>query len=196
MIRYPILFWKLSILLYGALVFFIFIYFFWPFIQGQITNKNLLSTRSHLLSAEIDFKNPDFPPYVMEVSGLSANVDPWGRWTDANLGSTVIGFKYPFPDKFTIEIKAIAYGPNINKPTIVRVGNQKRTIIFDNDPNKIHTLDFDNSSLFRLIVSDGKIYNLKLVPHQPISPYEINPINSDTRKIGIGLISIKINGKD
>ena len=131
----------------------------------------------------------------MEVSGLAANVDPWGRWTDANLGSAVIGFKRPLPEKFTIELKALAYGPNINKPTIVRVGNQSRTVNFENDPNKIYILDFNTSSFFRSILSDGKIYNLQIVPPQPISPHEIHPTNSDMRKIGIGLISIKINSK-
>lgn len=132
------------------------------------------------LAEGIVFNKPGYPSFLVDVVGVS-NVDPWGRWTD---GPTVkFRFNKPLPKKFGIELYANAFGPNEGKPITIRAGNVERAITIKNDPNyAINIATFDD------VASD----TIEIIPPNPISPKELDPKSGDIRKLGLGLVSLKI----
>lgn len=136
------------------------------------------------LGVGIDFRKQDYPDFLDEVSGISG-YESWGRWTDATLGSVAkLHFKEALPKKFTLEINANAFGPNTGVPVKVKVGGVEKTFIIT---NKIESIPYH-------IVFDiyGTADTIEITPPNPVSPHEIDPKYSDPRKLGIGLISLKI----
>ena len=132
------------------------------------------------LSEGIDFKREGYPNFIVHVSGVDGRED-WGRWTNANLSpSAKFRFKNPLPKKFTVELQANPFGPS----GVIAVSNgssfQNLTL---NRPDATYSLVFDNPDGNDVII---------ITPQRPISPKEINPASTDTRKIGVGLISLKI----
>ena len=120
---------------------------------------------------------------LLAVEGLSVK-EPWGRWSDRGLAEFVsIRFNERLPSKFFLEIRAIAFGPNLNVPTKITVGKTTKAINITGDPDKNYSLYFDNAS------EDDVI---KIMPPNPIAPNSVNPKSKDSRKIGIGLVSLKI----
>jgi hypothetical protein len=136
------------------------------------------------LKDEILFNSNGYPNSVLRVYGLSGR-EQWGRWTDANIAPTArIVFKNKLPKTFSIKIKATAFGPNMNASAIVRVGKiSKNIIVGENNLNEPLTLYFDQEDL-----SD----TIEFVSSKPISPNQINPESRDSRKLGLGLISLSI----
>jgi hypothetical protein len=53
--------------------------------------------------------------------------------------------------------------------------------------NKIFYIDFDNV---------GDKNQIDIIPANPISPNSINPASTDFRKLGIGLVALKIKPKE
>lgn len=149
-----------------------------------------LNFDSHLYSASleqgIDFSRSSYPEFLKYVSGVAQRED-WGRWTDSNQGAvTLFGFTKPLPARFTLELKAAPYGPNISKPTTIRVGSQQKTIIVDGKKN-LYSLEFDNPGGVDVIQITA--------PHS--KPLKGAPSSSaDPRNIGIGLIHLKIKDLD
>ena len=81
------------------------------------------------LADGIDFKKAGYPSFLQYVSGI-AQKESWGRWSDAQQGKTIrLGFVDPLPEHFQLEIEAMGYGPNANLPTIVRIGEQEKSLI-------------------------------------------------------------------
>lgn len=147
---------------------------------GYIPNQ--LGPRYPATFAEgIDFTRHDFPNFVDDVVGLSGS-EPWGRWSE---GSFVkFRFDEALPRKFTLELTASAFGPNIGAPVRVRVGGVEKTfVITEQKVPGTYRLTFD---------TDGTADTLEFTPPKPTSPNEIDPKNGDTRKLGIGFISLKI----
>jgi hypothetical protein len=149
-----------------------------------------LNFESHLYSASldqgIDFFRPSYPEFLKYVSGVAQRED-WGRWTDSNQGAvTLFGFTKPLPARFTLELKAAPYAPNISKPTRIRIGSQEKTIIVDGKTN-IYSLEFENP---------GGVDVIEIAaPHS--KPSKSAPSSSaDSRDIGIGLIHLKIKDLD
>ncbi len=135
------------------------------------------------LTEGIDFKKPGYPNFLAEVSGMSG-YEPWGRQSDANNGAPVkFRFKKPLPSKFTLEIKANAFGPNLGKPIKVRVGSVEKTFIHK---------DAKNPGTYTLVFEGTKgADTIEIVSPVPTSPSELK-ISADTRKLGVSLISLKI----
>lgn len=132
------------------------------------------------LSEGIDFKRDGYPNFLIQVSGVDGRED-WGRWTNANLSpSAKFRFKNPLPRKFTLELQADPFGSNFVVP--VSIGGDFQNITL-NQPNVTHSLIFENLNSSDVII---------IAPKNPISPKELNPTSTDTRKIGVGLISLKI----
>lgn len=143
-----------------------------------------LRSLSDELADGVDFSNGDYPDILAEVSGLSAH-EPWGRWSDASIGSAAIfRFKQALPRNFTLEITAGGFGPNIGEPVKVRVGGVEKTFVIGrNKEANIYRLAFEN---------DRAENTLEITPPKPTSPNEIDPKNGDRRKLGISFVSIKI----
>lgn len=131
----------------------------------------------------IEFNKPGYPNFLTSVSGIG-NVENWGRWTIAK--EARFRFLYPLPVKFDLEISAIGFGPNINRETYIDVCGQQEKII-PSDHMKQFQLGFD----LKKSCSD-----LSIAIFQPISPHEINPADSDMRKLGIGIESLKIKERN
>lgn len=156
------------------------------FVSERLTISNFnvkpqLQSLSKELYNEIDFTKKNYSDFLEKVSGISDH-ESWGRWTDANLGPMAeFSFMYPLPKKFILEIDAVAFGPNLGLPIKVIIGDIEKIFIIAK-PN-IYKIPFE--------INDG-VHTIKIIPPKPTSPNEINPEDNDTRKLGIGLISLKI----
>ena len=137
------------------------------------------------LADGIDFKKQGYPDFLAKVSGMSG-YEPWGRWTDATVGSVAkFRFRQVLPRKFILEITAIAFGPNYGAPVKVRVGGVEKTFVIT--PTK------KEADTYRLAFeTDGTADTLEITPPKPTSPSEINTKSGDARKLGIAFISLKI----
>lgn len=95
-------------------------------------------------------------------------------------------FKRALPAKFTVYVTANGYGPNIGEPVKVRVGNVEKTFTVGNN-GSTYSVAFE---------TDGTATVLQIISPKPTSPNDLDPKNTDTRKIGIGLASLKIGDHD
>jgi phosphoglycerol transferase len=128
----------------------------------------------------IDFTKKAYPEFITEVTGMSG-WEPWGRWTEGE--KAAFRFDKPLPAKFTLIIKADAFGPNMNSPIRITVGTVQEELVIK-ESGKTYRLPFDLKEQSDTVTI--------FVPH-PISPLELKlPDNNDARKIGVGLIYLKI----
>lgn len=122
------------------------------------------------------------PEEVKQFSGIS-RPESWGRWSNAQLGEEVkIEYNAPLPESFDLVITAKAYGPNANKPIPVRVGDSEQTLTLGNEVSTT-TLRFHNPSHSN---------TLTIVPPEPQSTNEGNILGHSPRKLGIGMVEIKV----
>ena len=91
-------------------------------------------------------------------------------------------YTHPLPEKFDLVITARAFGPNANRPIPVRVGDKEQTLTLSNDVTT-STLHFDNPTRSNTLV---------IVPPDPQSTNEGNILGHAPRKLGIGMVEIKI----
>lgn len=138
------------------------------------------------LSEGINFSFPGYPNFLKYVAGISQR-ENWGRWSDGFFGGPVVvlGFKQSLPKKFTLELQAISYADNGEGNTVIRVGGQERRVKIGQDPHFIYRFQFENIQ--------ASTSQIEIIPPHPRYPRELDPSNSDPRKLGIGLISLKIN---
>jgi hypothetical protein len=138
------------------------------------------------LDEGIDFKKQAYPAFLKFVSGISQRED-WGRWTDANLGRiALLGFRDPLPKRFTLELTTQSFPENAGRITLIRVGKQEKTIISDGKSNQ-HSLDFEN---------DGAVNLIEIIPPKSIVNNNAGPSSLDPRRIGLGLIALKIKSSE
>ncbi len=122
------------------------------------------------------------PEEVKKFSGIS-RPESWGRWSNAQLGESVqIEYNDPLPAEFDLVITAKAFGPNAHRPVPVRVGNSEQTLTLGNDVTTT-TLRFSNPT--------GS-HTLEIVPPDPQSTNEGNILGHSPRKLGIGIVEIKV----
>lgn len=122
------------------------------------------------------------PEEIKQFSGIS-RPESWGRWSNAQLSEEVkIEYKEPLPENFQLVITAKAFGPNANRPIPVRVGTQEQTLILGHDLSTT-TLHFSNPSRSNTLV---------IVPPDPQSTNEGNILGHSPRKLGIGMVEIKV----
>lgn len=151
--------------------------------KANFTINGIQETYLATINDGIDFKREGYPSFLKSVFGIDAH-ENWGRWSNANLNPSVkIVFKDALPKKFTLDLKALGYGQNINGKTRVQVGESVKFVLLQADANQEHKLQFENPS---------GADTIEITPPKPTSPNELNYLISDTRKIGIGLVSIKI----
>jgi len=135
------------------------------------------------LAEGIDFRKPGYPVFVTAVTGISG-AEPWGRWSDANLASTVtIRFRQGLPAKMTAEVTVAAFGPNLGAPIRMRIGQAERTIVHS-DPHAPGTykLSFE---------STGGVDTIEIIPPAPTSPQALAG-TADVRKVGVGLVTLRV----
>ena len=128
------------------------------------------------LSEGIDFKKEGYPDFIRRVWGISDR-EWWGRWSDANLAPSVkFKFKKPLPKEFVLELKIGAFGKNIGKEMIIKVGNITK---------KLKILSY-NPKVYKVKFEDVKGDTIEFIPPSPQSTPK------DSRKLGVSLISLKI----
>lgn len=141
-----------------------------------------LGTRYNATFAEgIDFTRAGFPIFIKDVLGLSGP-EPWGRWSDANLASSVsIEFQDQIPTHFNIIFTATSFGPNVNKILNVKIGSQIHQFKLQGDITRYHKL---------IDLAGETVTRIEFIPPQPTSPSQLGT-STDGRKIGIGLVNFR-----
>jgi phosphoglycerol transferase len=125
---------------------------------------------------------PGAPESVKSFSGIS-RPEIWGRWSNANLAPEVhIDYVDALPAKFDLVITARAYGPNAHRAIPVRVGDQQQLLSLGEEVST-HTLHFDNPTASHRLV---------IAPPEPQLSNTGNITGQDPRKLGIGMVEIKI----
>ncbi len=148
-------------------------------------NVDMLKTVDNDIRYKADsfvFNVAGAPEEVKSFSGIS-RPESWGRWSNAQLDKEVkIEYNQPLPEKFELVITAKAFGPNANQPIPVRVGDSEQTLTLGNDVTTT-TLHFDNPSRSNTLV---------IVPPAPQETNEGNILGHSPRKLGIGMVDIKV----
>lgn len=156
--------------------------------ETYATVVNLLSRKNDAIrypSDSILFYLDGFPEFVSNITGLGQR-ENWGRWSDQILNPSVQVTLTDFlPGDFWLEIKAKAYNENANDLTVVRIGNETKYVKFDHDIT-LQRIHFTHAT--------GNV--IEIIPPHPELSREGNiiaaPLDAPIRKIGVGLVSIKI----
>jgi phosphoglycerol transferase len=134
------------------------------------------------LAQGIDFTRPDFPSFIKDVQGLSVP-ESWGRWSDANLSSSVrIDFQGPLPNRFYLVFSGQPFGPNSDQDLEVRIGSKTH-----------HFKMLAEGFKYRKAIYLGgeKVARIEFLPSHPASPRQLG-VSSDDRKLGVGLVKLSI----
>lgn len=132
------------------------------------------------LTQGIDFSKTGYPSFLTNMSGLS-RAESWGRWTDANLGASAqFQFKNALPHQFKLILEAKDFfGINADQKITVRVGNKQQEFAF-NSADKIQHVELTFTG-----VNTANMIEI-------IVPKHSEPTATDGRKMGLGLVSLKI----
>jgi len=132
------------------------------------------------LAQGIDFSKTGYPSFLTDMSGLSG-AESWGRWTDANLGASAqFHFKNALPQQFKLILETKDFfGVNADQKIVVRVGDKQQEFSFNSADQVQHVeltfTDVGTANTIEIIV-----------------PKHSEPTTTDTRKMGLGLVSLKI----
>ncbi len=130
----------------------------------------------------IDFSREQWQGIVWRVSGLSQPA-AFGRWS---VGPEVkIEMVSPLPRRFTVRLKAFAFGPNAERAFILRIGSQAQTFRVSSAPSDV-SLDYQ---------SDGSERTITIQVPAPTSPKQLG-LSTDDRLLGIGLMQMTISAAD
>ncbi|WP_039057570.1 phosphatidylglycerol--membrane-oligosaccharide glycerophosphotransferase [Enterobacter sp. Bisph1] len=150
--------------------------------QQNVDKLKILDNNIRYKADSFVFNVAGAPEEVKQFSGLS-RPESWGRWSNANLGEEVaIEYNQPLPEQFDLVITAKAFGANASQPIPVRVGNAQQSLTLGNELTTT-TLHFSNPSRSKRLV---------IVPPVPQSTNEGNILGHSPRKLGIGLVEIKV----
>ncbi len=144
-------------------------------------NTNPLEPRySATLAEGVDFAKPGYPEFITEVSGISV-AEAWGRWTDASLGAEAkLRFKDPLPQQFTLKLKVRDFfGLNVQDKVAVRVGGKQQDFVLQGGQDQTAELVFDG-------LQGADTIEISV-------PRSSKPTAADSRKMGLGLISLSIH---
>jgi phosphoglycerol transferase len=132
------------------------------------------------LAQGIDFSKTGYPSFLADMSGLSG-AESWGRWTDANLGASAqFHFKNSLPQQFKLILETKDFfGVNADQKIVVRVGDKQREFSFSSVDQVQHV---------ELTFTDVGAANTIEI----IVPKHSEPTATDARKMGLGLVSLKI----
>jgi hypothetical protein len=126
------------------------------------------------LADGLDFSSVELPVFVDSVQGLSEH-EAWGRWSDTD--AVVIELKHTLQGSFSLCLNAAAYGPNLNVPITVRIGDQTQTLRLVSHTAAEVIVEFNLATPSNTIEIE--------VPH-PTSP------PNDPRKIGIAFHAMQV----
>ena len=126
----------------------------------------------------IDFKESAWPCVIAKARGLSS-AEPWGTWSSSDV--VTLEFTTPLPEHFMMYLLAGAFGTNIGKEFVARVGDNAIRFTLGASPEE-KVIDFSNLKRSRIIKID--------VP-SPISPKELG-ISGDERRLGIAFVKLRI----
>lgn len=150
--------------------------------KGNVDTLKIVDNDIRYKADSFIFNVAGAPEEVKQFSGIS-RPESWGRWSNAQLGDEVkIEYKAPLPKKFDLVITAKAFGDNANRPIPVRVGNEEQTLVLGHDVATI-TLHFNNPTDANTLV---------IAPPAPVSTNEGNILGHSPRKLGIGMVEIKV----
>ena len=173
---------------YFLLLFFVFFYLAFYSVIDQFNKRNIIENINNNIfisfSKKYDTPN-EFPEFIEEITNISNN-ESWGRWAVLNSNSSDIKiiFKKALPRNFKIELQMIGFDQNIDRPASIIISGQKQVFFPNTDRNKIYYFDFN-----------GIDYGTKTIairPYKYISPKDLNVDSNDSRKISVGLISIRL----
>lgn len=143
--------------------------------------KSAQSASSQIPAQGYQFNQPGVPDFLESFSGLS-HAEDWGRWSDGNSApAVVLSFIQPLPKGFTLQIISKGYGPNI--------GHQARVIV-DNEEQRLNLGEQATEDALHFANHAGA-KRIEIIPPSPQSPKDAGE-STDGRKLGIGLLSIKI----
>ena len=129
------------------------------------------------LESGMDLRKDGLPEFVEDVKGLSW-IEPWGRWSDANLRrNVIIRFMDPLPRAFTLMLRGQAFGPNAEQPVTIRIGRETETITLSSNMEDRHV---------RFDLGDRAEREIEITPPVPVAPRDLS-VSHDTRRLGIGL---------
>jgi len=153
--------------------------------QHALTRLRLADTDLTYSSDTILFALPGLPARVQKIAGLS-RIEPWGgRWSNAKLQPEVsIEYRDPLPAAFDMELTARAFGANSQHPFTVQIGDVSQQFRLTNGDSTIR-LHLNNPTRAKM---------LRITPPVPEETAEDNVAGYAERKLGIGLISLKIEG--
>lgn len=135
---------------------------------------------SSTLSEGIVFSREGNPQFIKRITGLAGR-ESWGRWSDQ--GEVLIEFAEPLPPKqYIFQLEAKGFGANIGANTQVIIGSDTFNILLQSSPEKY---SFP-------VELRAPLSQIKIVPAAPTTPNSLDPNNPDVRRLGIGLIELRI----
>lgn len=126
----------------------------------------------------IDFTRSEWPGLIDSTQGLST-AETGGTWSNGDV--VTLNFAQPLPRSFKVHLTAKAFGPNIGKNFVARVGNETATFRLKEKQREI-AIRLNNHDALSAISFN--------VP-QPTSPLEWGE-SGDTRKLGIHFVELWI----
>ena len=91
-------------------------------------------------SNTIDFRRSAWPGIIKNATGLSS-AEQWGTWSLG--GAVTLEFSTPLPERFAVHLVAHAFGPNVGKEFVARVGDSTIGFTLGTSPEK-RVLEFSN----------------------------------------------------
>lgn len=148
--------------------------------SGYVVDK-LGARYAASFSEGIDFTRRNWPEFVRDVEGVSGP-EPWGRWSDANLGQGVrFDFFSPLPARFTLVLSAQPFGRNNEQAVVVKVGGQTHHFTIKQGEPDVR---------LPIILKSESVDSIAFIPQNSISPKEVG-MSEDSRKLGIGFIRLR-----
>ncbi|MES2317819.1 MAG: sugar translocase [Pseudomonadota bacterium] len=133
------------------------------------------------LAEGVDFTREQVPLFLKRVTGLS-NAEADGRWSDANLASSVrLHFRAPLPRRFTLEVSGRPFGPNLGRELTIRVGGRSYR----------QRMDAGYFTVRQPVRLDAPFDQVELILPQPVSPRELGA-SLDARKLGVKFARIRL----
>lgn len=129
----------------------------------------------------IDFRKTSWPGLLSTARGLSA-AERWGAWSVGDV--VTLEFSAPLPERFSVHLKAQAFGRNVGRRLVARVGSYVVDFTLGAHAEE-RRLDFVNPESSRVLSFH--------IP-DPVSPKALG-LSSDERRLGIGFIEMKIESR-
>ncbi|NRY60531.1 DUF7024 domain-containing protein [Clostridium beijerinckii] len=146
-------------------------------------HKNKVEENVYWGKMEDGFKlfKKGIPSFIEEIQGLGSS-EKWGRWTVEK--KVIIKFKEPLPNKFKFIISGYAFGKNVGKEVMIKIGECTQAIIMESELGKSYGTIMENNFNSKTI---------EIIIPNPNSPYELYGSQcNDKRKLGLGISEINI----